>query len=362
MVNSPIDPILAAAEALDTSEPIEEGLEARLAEIENSIYFGEDLSNYYKQRRGWVVDGIIEAGKIQMIWGESGAYKSAGLVDLGLHVALGRDWCGHKVKQGKVIYLQAEGDDVETRIGVWCKGHGLTDDHVADFGTYPGMDLFLDTTEGELLAQVCDKLKPVLIIIDTYATTMSGNENDAQDSGRYVRTMKRLARNGAAVTLIHHSGKDTSRGARGSISMWGAMDQVYNWSATNGIVTATNKGKKGKARGLPKNFSQSWKPRSVTLSDELGGAVWLEPTDQVSGRDLNWIVDFVNKNASEASPITLAQLQDEGARYLGKEPSKTALTADLKELIEDGAIKVHSIKAPHGATQYLPGDRKPPNE
>jgi RecA-family ATPase len=43
-----------------------------------------------------------------------------------------------------------------------------------------------------------------------------GNENAPDDMGALVRNIDRLrAETGAAVLLVHHTGKDTSRGARG---------------------------------------------------------------------------------------------------------------------------------------------------
>ena len=56
-----------------------------------------------------LVKGILGHGMMALLYGESGAGKSFIAISLALHVALGREWCGRKVKQGFVVYLASEG-------------------------------------------------------------------------------------------------------------------------------------------------------------------------------------------------------------------------------------------------------------
>lgn len=68
--------------------------------------------------------------------------------------------------------------------------------------------------------------KPDVIVIDTLsATTPGGNENSGEDMGRVLSHCKLLHRHtGALVVLIHHSGKDATKGARGWSGLRAAAD------------------------------------------------------------------------------------------------------------------------------------------
>jgi len=65
-----------------------------------------------------------------------------------------------------------------------------------------------------------------LIILDTLAqATPGGNENSSEDMGLALANCKTLAKaTTATVLLVHHSGKDASRGARGWSGIKGALD------------------------------------------------------------------------------------------------------------------------------------------
>ncbi len=69
----------------------------------------------------------------------------------------------------------------------------------------------------------------VLIVIDTMARAVAGDdENSASDAAAFLE--KRVAeiqrQTGAAVMVVHHSGKEVSRGMRGSNAVFAAADLV----------------------------------------------------------------------------------------------------------------------------------------
>ena len=64
-----------------------------------------------------------------------------------------------------------------------------------------------------------------LVIIDTLARCMNGDENSVKDMNLAIKGCDRIReRTGAAVMLVHHSGKDQSKGMRGSTALLGAID------------------------------------------------------------------------------------------------------------------------------------------
>ena len=60
-----------------------------------------------------------------------------------------------------------------------------------------------------------------MLVIDTLARAMAGSdENSASDVSLVVAKCEAITMAaGAAILLVHHSGKDTSKGARGSTAL-----------------------------------------------------------------------------------------------------------------------------------------------
>jgi hypothetical protein len=65
-----------------------------------------------------------------------------------------------------------------------------------------------------------------LLQIDTLARAFGGgNENDSQDMGAFITNIGRVQRMlDCTIMILHHSGKDATRGLRGHSSLLGAVD------------------------------------------------------------------------------------------------------------------------------------------
>ena len=90
--------------------------------------------------------------------------------------------------------------------------------------------------------------KADLIIIDTLAqTTPGGNENAGEDMGKALAHCKGISRAcGAMVLLVHHSGKDASKGARGWSGLRAAADAEFEvLRLPGGRILRTSKQKDG---------------------------------------------------------------------------------------------------------------------
>lgn len=80
-----------------------------------------------------------------------------------------------------------------------------------------------------------------LIVIDTLAASSPGaDENAAKDMGKVIEHCKRLHKTtGATILLIHHSGKDESKGARGWSGLRAAADAEIEVNRNGDQRTAT---------------------------------------------------------------------------------------------------------------------------
>ncbi len=177
----------------------------------------------------WTVKNILPKDAIiTVIWGPSGSYKSFLFgVDIGLSIATEKSWHGHKTKRGRVLYCVGEGQaGAIKRVLAWQKYHGY--ERTDNFGILPippTMDNKKQVEEfiGSYLKTMPEK--PDVIILDTLARTMEGDENATQDMGAYIDGCTRIAKElGIQIIIIHHCGKDEARGMRGSYSLKAAAD------------------------------------------------------------------------------------------------------------------------------------------
>lgn len=177
------------------------------------------------------VEDVLRDKEFSVIYGESNCGKTFFMLDLAMHVALGRTWRGKQVDQGGVIYAALEGGHgTKNRIVAFRKRHGITEK--IPLAVIPSSVNFLDK-DGDMQALI-DTIKGAqgrlgnvrLIVIDTLARAISGgDENSSMDMGQLIINADMLrAVTGAHISFIHHSGKDALKGARGHSSLRAAVD------------------------------------------------------------------------------------------------------------------------------------------
>lgn len=181
----------------------------------------------------WLVYGVMPAEGYGAVYGPSGSGKGFLVVDMIAAIVEGRPWFGHRVKRpGRVVYVVLEGKaGIPKRFGAW---------EVANERPFPDKVRFLfeafKLTEREdvlgLAAAIEEAGGADLILIDTLNRAMPGaDENSPQDMSRALEAVKSLqAMSGGMVLLVHHTGKDASKGMRGHSSLFGGMDAVIEVS------------------------------------------------------------------------------------------------------------------------------------
>lgn len=173
-----------------------------------------------------IKDMLIEGG-LSSFYAPSSTYKSFIALDLALSVSTGVDWRGMETKGGPVVYIASEGmGGWGKRLLVWLEHRGEGND--PQFFTVPTSFDFSEADQRAGLQEAIDSVceKPALIVIDTLARNFGGgDENSTKDMGAFISGMDALREaTGAHVMLVHHTGKDKERGARGSSALYGALD------------------------------------------------------------------------------------------------------------------------------------------
>ena len=174
----------------------------------------------------WLIKDYMPQGSMSMIYGPPGSGKTFLALDMALHIAHGISWHGKDVEQGSVMYIAGEGvGGLRKRLQAWHINKNLKP--TAPLHIIPVAVGLLDDQEiDNLITTIQILAKDIkMVVFDTVARCMTGDENSAQDMGQAIKAMDRIKHQcNCCVVPIHHSGKDRDRGARGSTAMIGAVD------------------------------------------------------------------------------------------------------------------------------------------
>lgn len=226
-----------------------------------------------------VVHDLIERGSLVEIFGESNTGKSTFALDIALAVArAGAQWRDRRTTHGTVLWIALESAaGLRRRVAAARKAHGISDRMLFADITVPVR--LLDVKDVEDLihtAKVAEIIggQPIqMIVVDTVHRALAGgDENDGGDMGTLIRGCDLIRQQtGAAVLLIHHSGKDTTRGARGHSSLRAAVDTEIEITGQANPRQA----KVTKQRDLPSGdiFSFNLEPIEVATDPNSGEAI-----------------------------------------------------------------------------------------
>ena len=186
-----------------------------------------------KNPTGWSV-ASSSVRSLSCLFGDPSTYKSFLAVDLAACIATGKDFHGHAVRQGPVVYIAGEGQrGIRKRFKAWELVHGIDLAGAPVFLAAQPADLVDERALQDLIAAVQQAAsvvgEPCLIVFDTLARSFgSGDENSSQDMNTLIASSDRLrAVFGCAVLFVHHSGiADKGRG-RGSSVLRGALDSEF---------------------------------------------------------------------------------------------------------------------------------------
>lgn len=249
--DTPIDDGHTSAEESLPPASTAEVADTLLGRIRKAALDSEQLSSLKPPDQ--LVHGLLAMDSLAMLYGESGIGKSFVAADIALHVAFGAHWHGRPVKAGKVLYVVAEGAaSFGLRITAWKKHHQLTKETHPITWVKMAVNIH-DRTWAGALTEYATEVKPVLIVLDTLARSIVGaEENSAKDMGLVVSHLDWIRRaTGACVMVVHHSGKNSESGARGSTALKGAMDTELQLKGDSAYMQLLNPKQKDGPQAMP---------------------------------------------------------------------------------------------------------------
>lgn len=183
----------------------------------------EDLSK--RPPVEWIVKGVLPSQGIAVVFGPSGSGKSFLVLDMLQSLAFGREWFGQRVKPCSVTYIALEGEaGLAGRVKAYRIYHGVTSPNIVYLAQPFGL-LNADDINDLVLAIKTAGTGDVVVIDTLSRATPGSDENDSKAMGSIVAAAKLLQEAlGGLVLLIHHTGKDASRGMRGHSLLHAALD------------------------------------------------------------------------------------------------------------------------------------------
>jgi hypothetical protein len=288
------------------------------------LYFFDECCN--EPAKPWAIKGVLAMDEDSSWYGPAGSLKSTLLVDLGVHLAAGRDWRGFKTKmRAGVVYMALERASLtRRRIAAYKIRDSFQNLPIAVTGDL--IDL-IDSATVEIVAETVKAAEarfgiPVgLIIIDTYAKAIAAggaDEDKAQHVNVVAANLKRVHEeigHPLHIALIGHTGHEGTR-ERGSSAKKGHDDLQVRISGEGKVKTAT----------ITKANDQD----ECTLTSFEGEEI-------VTGKDEdgdNLTAFVVAQHAVQAAPEAAKRLNDRQVLAMD------ALKRAIKEHGEKGAVPV----------------------
>lgn len=170
---------------------------------------------------------VLPSFGLAAFYGAAGTGKTFLVLDAAFSIADEVSWFGYMSKGCPVIYCGLEGvAGLAQRVQAYRIARGIEAGHRLRFMTST-LSLLSPDDIDELACRIHEEgMNAGVVIIDTLNASAAGaDENDSRDMGRIIQGAKRLqSMLGGLVVLVHHSGKDSTRGMRGHSSLLAALD------------------------------------------------------------------------------------------------------------------------------------------
>jgi hypothetical protein len=292
---------------------------------------------------GFALGGLFAFGAITAVTGDAGAGKTTFVTAACGHVAAGLPFLGRDVIQTEVLILDRENSlpilqERLRRLGIQ-DGSALRiwGGHNKEPVPSPA-----SPTVVEYVA-ACNP-KPV-IVVDSLIAFLECDENDAAEVRAFMSQLRRLADMGAAVIVLHHSGKgESARDYRGSSDIKAAIDVGY-------LLTSMGDG------GLDRLRLKAFKTRFQVDTDLILGYTDGQFTfDERPGAVSKTVSDQLNKLLRDLAPVQTKAFEDEAAKQnLGRDRARRFLRDGVKDgsiIQEQGPLnaKLHrpAVEEPNG--------------
>jgi hypothetical protein len=260
---------------------------------------------------------LPERGKI-MIYAPAKSGKSFLCMQLAHCLGQGIEFLNMPTQGGKVLYIQFE-------LGEEILRNRLQSTNITYENVFVGTSftLKLDTKDGQnKLELAVSSVRPNVLILDPLYKAITGDENEATDMRIICDFLDYIIETYlCSVILIHHTGKDKSKGGRGS-------SVFEDW--VDSYISMSSKTEKGS-------------PMKATIKEIfLRHAAALEPYEVTFNKQFEFELDGFKQTIKEkVAEIIRCSTEPTKPKeiFTLKIGSSTSVNNALKELVEEGKIE-----------------------
>jgi 5S rRNA maturation endonuclease (ribonuclease M5) len=289
----------------------------------------------------WLIKNWIEDDCLICVFGASGHGKSYFVMDVAASIASGTDFHSKQTKkQGAIVYIAGEGHKgLARRLRAWEIFHKRSLKDAPFIISHKPAAL----CDEDFMAYVTESIRMAgekygriaLIIIDTWARNMAGNENDTSDTSQAIRAVDDLRHiYGCSAIIVHHSGKADSENGRGSSALRGALDAEYKVSLDKSQMTVVSTKMKDGTIPDPMTFNMYYV--DLGMKDDDGMAVFSSAIQEI---DLNDMPGIKGTKAGKGAVQVAVESYIEAHEPCSEEEVYTSLTAEHKRDSINRAIK-----------------------
>ena len=280
----------------------------------------------------YIKDWLPKQGKM-MLYAPPKTGKSFVAIQMARCIASEEHFLGMPTSQGRVLYIQSELGERVLQDRIRSTGQDYENVYV---GTTFAMKLDTHAGQGYLLQALLDVV-PDVLIIDPWYKVLQGDENESKDARAITDFLDGVIEScKCSVVIIHHPGKDISRGGRGSSVLEDWVDSYIEM----------------------KKLSKNSEPLRIKITPKLLRHASLPP-EPIEAE----MVDFEFQTA--APKVTVKDLVGEyiasaqhlvTPKELGGFGSHKAIYNALEQLMEEELVE----KVGRGEYQWNGGDNAPP--
>lgn len=195
------------------------------------VYTSDQLRNLPPM--AWAMRGVLPAEGLGAVVGASGAGKSFLLLDMVAALAEAGTWFGYGVERPlQVVILVLEGEaGFRKRVTAWEKAKTRQFPKRVKF-VFDSFNLLEQTDVLTFCTTIQLHGGADVVVIDTLNRAAPGaDENSSRDASLILASAKDMQSIlGGLVLIVHHLGKDHTKGMRGHSSLFAAMDAVIEVS------------------------------------------------------------------------------------------------------------------------------------
>lgn len=259
--------------------------------------------------REYLLKGLISPSELSVIYGEPGCGKSFFALYLARAVSQGRQVLGKRIHQSNVLFLALEGvSGFEKRLRAQIMDYQESE----GFGYIAQpVDLFADNTARDDVIEAAQIMSAGIIVVDTLNRAMGGgSENDPSDMGQFIKNLDHIRiSTGAHICVIHHCGKDSTRGMRGHSSLLGASDVVMEVKREEGSTNRTVSVHKAKDDADDGKYRFALKVRELGV-DEDGDPITTCVVEELELTDDDINTGSGDRPLSKTEKLWLRELQE----------------------------------------------------